>query len=125
MADVNQWVEKAEDDLLGAAALARLRKKPLPDVVCFHCQQCAEKYLKAFLAHHGEDPPKIHDLLELLDSCVEKDPLLAALAGELLAINSYAVSARYPGASSTVAEAREALARARTVRRVLRKTLGL
>jgi HEPN domain-containing protein len=36
------------------------------DTVCFHAQQCAEKYLKALLLQAGSEPPKTHDLRLLL-----------------------------------------------------------
>lgn len=48
-AEVREWLKKAEEDFAGALHLSRRRKKPLPDLVCFHCQQAAEKFLKAFL----------------------------------------------------------------------------
>ena len=32
------------------------------DTVCFHAQQCVEKYLKAFLVLEGIDFPKAHDI---------------------------------------------------------------
>lgn len=45
---VRAWVRKAESDLKVARdELATL--EPATDAVCFHCQQCAEKYLKAYL----------------------------------------------------------------------------
>ena len=43
-----EWVRKAEDDWDGARNLAA-RTPPLIDLACFHCQQAAEKYLKALL----------------------------------------------------------------------------
>jgi len=46
---VTEWVKKAEDNYLSAIALSRRRKSPVPDVICNQCQQCAEKYLKAWL----------------------------------------------------------------------------
>ncbi len=60
-----EWVVKAEADFQGALALSR-RKNPLPDLVCFHCQQCAEKYLKAVLQEWGIPFPKTHVLTDLL-----------------------------------------------------------
>src|SRR2546427_12964205 len=42
------WAKKAENDFETALALMR-RKKVLADSICFHCQQCVEKYLKARL----------------------------------------------------------------------------
>lgn len=44
-----EWVEKTEGDFLTAARESRVRKSPNYDAVCFHAQQCAEKYLKARL----------------------------------------------------------------------------
>ncbi len=38
------WVRKAEEDIGGARDLAA-RKPPGRNLVCFHCQQAAEKYL--------------------------------------------------------------------------------
>ncbi|MCZ6676164.1 MAG: HEPN domain-containing protein [Candidatus Poribacteria bacterium] len=61
---VDEWIEKAEADFKGAVALNRRRKDPLPDLVCYHCQQSAEKYLKAFLIAQGITPPRIHDLVQ-------------------------------------------------------------
>ena len=55
-----EWVGKAEDDALAAARLAHGRK-PFHDQVCFHCQQLAEKYLKALLEELGHPVPKTHD----------------------------------------------------------------
>jgi hypothetical protein len=48
-AATRDWITKAEHDHLAAADLARRRKLPLHDMVCFHCQQSAEMYLKACL----------------------------------------------------------------------------
>jgi len=45
----SEWVEKAEGDLATAKREIRVRKAPNFDAVCFHAQQCAEKYLKALL----------------------------------------------------------------------------
>ena len=61
-----EWVAKAEADYEGAVDLRRRRKNPLPDLVCFHCQQCAEKYLKAILQEAGIAFPKTHVLADLL-----------------------------------------------------------
>jgi hypothetical protein len=57
-AATRDWCAKAEGDFLAAKALARRRKVPLHDQVCFHCQQSAEKYLKARLEEAGIHYPK-------------------------------------------------------------------
>lgn len=65
-----EWVRKAEDDHRVALKLHR-GKEPLHDQLCFHCQQSAEKYLKALLEEQGQSIPYTHilrDLLALLSS---------------------------------------------------------
>ena len=48
------WVAKAEGDY--AVAVRELgTAAPVFDAVCFHAQQCAEKYLKAFSVRIAEN----------------------------------------------------------------------
>src|ERR1700691_65874 len=74
-ASTREWVLKAEEDFLAAAALNRLRKKPLWNIVCFHVQQAVEKYLKARLEEAGLSVPRTHDLLHLLNLATPIEPL--------------------------------------------------
>jgi HEPN domain-containing protein len=48
---VREWVDKAENDLKNAAHTLKMGEKCPTDTVCFHAQQCVEKYLKAFLVY--------------------------------------------------------------------------
>jgi HEPN domain-containing protein len=59
-----EWVAKAEAEYEGAAALKR-RQNPLHDLVCFLCQQSAEKYLKAILQEAGVAFPKTRVVAEI------------------------------------------------------------
>lgn len=61
-----QWVERAEGDLTNAEYTLTLREKCPLGTVCFHAQQCAEKYLKARLTLLAVPFPRTHDLPELL-----------------------------------------------------------
>ena len=63
---VSQWVEKAEHDLRNAEHTLTLQEDCPFDTVCYHAQQCAEKYLKAFLISKSQDFPRTHDLRLLL-----------------------------------------------------------
>lgn len=63
---VAEWISKAEGDFLTAGRELRARKSPNYDAVCFHAQQCAEKYLKAVLQENERNIPKIHNLIELM-----------------------------------------------------------
>jgi HEPN domain-containing protein len=70
---------------------------PVPlELVCYHCQQSAEKYLKVFLISQGETPPYIHDLPELLKLCKEKNPRFAELAQVCSQLTGYGIQPRYP-----------------------------
>ena len=120
-----EWVHKAEEDYLAALTLARQKKISTPNAVCFHAQQCAEKYLKAFLAARDVDIPRIHDLNQLNDLCTALDADFAMLAESLIALNPYAVEFRYPGESATVEEARHAITLMQQVRSFIRAKLGL
>lgn len=81
-------------------------------VVCFHAQQAAEKYLKAFLVSRGIRVERTHDLEFLLGECQKHEPGLVALLNDCQALSSYAVDSRYPDVMSSDAEklARDAVA---------------
>lgn len=61
-----EWVIKAENDLKNAAHTLKMGKACPTDTVCFHAQQCVEKYLKALLVACGMESPKTHDLGQLV-----------------------------------------------------------
>ena len=115
------WVEKAEHDLAAAAHLLTLGDTCPFDVVCFHAQQTAEKYLKALLVARASDFPKTHDLVVLARHLgavppAELDP--AALPS----LNRYSTEARYPGEWDPITrdDAERALATARGIRAIVR-----
>lgn len=120
---VAQWIEKAEHDVLAADILVRAERVPW-DVVCFHAQQIAEKYLKACLTAHRAYVPKTHDLLELLSLILPLDPSFGHLKEELLVLTDFSVESRYPDAWQGPDEetGRDAYDRARKVREAVRKT---
>jgi HEPN domain-containing protein len=120
-----EWVEKAENDFLAASQLLRRRKDVASDVACFLCQQCLEKYFKARLVEAGVAFPRTHDLLVLLKLCATVEPLWLAYARMVDAMSDYAVDFRYPGHSTTMAEARQALKDCHVLRAEARASLGL
>lgn len=64
-----EWFELAELDLGTAIFLLQMKPKPL-EIICYHCQQCAEKFLKGFIANNGGLIAKSHDLLFLIKNAV-------------------------------------------------------
>ncbi|MCC6299294.1 MAG: HEPN domain-containing protein [Anaerolineales bacterium] len=120
-----EWAQKAEDDFVVAQKMYRARKRPVYDAVCFHAQQCAEKYLKAFLQEHGRDIPKIHKLLDLLKLCKEVDASLEFLVTDLKELERFSVNVRYPGVSAEKDEAKFALKSVKAVRDFFRQRLRI
>ena len=103
----------------------RARKSPNYDAVCFHCQQCAEKYLKGQLQEESIPIPKTHDLGKLLDLLLPVYPLWAGLRLALDTLSAYAVDFRYPGDSASRKEAQDAVKLCRSVRETARLSFGL
>ncbi len=121
---VGQWVHKADQDTRAAESLLAA-EPPLPYPSCFHSQQAAEKYLKAFLVRNGVDFPKTHDIQEVLDLVEPIDTDLAHSLEDAIALTQYAVEARYPGGmpEPDAEEAQAALALAEKVRDAVMRAL--
>jgi len=90
-----EWLKIAETDLDSADFLQGM--KPIPiEIICYHCQQSAEKYLKGFLALKGEVIEKIHDLVRLNKICHKYDKDFGSIEEECLMLTDFAVNVRYP-----------------------------
>jgi HEPN domain-containing protein len=120
-----EWVEKAEGDYATAGRELRARLRPNYDAACFHAQQTAEKYLKAFLHEHGVTFPKIHDLIELLELCLRLDPTFESQRDLLILLDRYAVRYRYPGESADKDEAQRTFQASTAVRQFAREKLNI
>jgi HEPN domain-containing protein len=120
-----EWITKAEGDFSTAGRELKVRKSPNLDTVCFHSQQVAEKYLKAFLQENGQSIPKTHILLDLLALCIKIDPTFQIIRADLNILEGYAVQFRYPGQSADKTEAKSAYKTATVARDFIRNRLGL
>lgn len=89
---VQGWLRKAESDRV--ALDASLQAGAL-DAACFHAQQAAEKYLKAYLIHAGVTFPFTHNLAKLLELCTGADPSFGSLTSVVEPLTPYAVELRY------------------------------
>jgi len=119
-----EWIVKAENDLKNAAHTLRLGADCPTDTVCFHSQQCVEKYLKASLVVLEIAFPRTHDI-EALIGLLPKHVQIALTIEQQRRLTEYATTMRYPGpyAPATLSEAKEAVKLARRVRREIRKLL--
>lgn len=121
---VGEWVEKAEHDLVAATFALEMGEDCPADTVCFHAQQCVEKYLKAALVWQGTPFPKTHDVWEILLLLAEATrPALTPK--EARRLTEYATVTRYPGDYEPLAleEAKRAVALARRIRAAVRRLL--
>src|SRR6058998_607465 len=96
----SRWVKKAEADWRGALKLDTEPNR-LNDLIGFHCQQAAEKYLKALLQELGLPVPRTHNLEDLLDLLLPHDSTLKGVRRSLTTLTDFAVDYRYPGMSGT------------------------
>jgi len=93
---VKNWLSIADDDLKTVYNELKA-KEPVTRAICFHAQQCVEKYLKAYLTFKQKYFRKTHDIEELIFLCLETDKEFEKLrdikAHELI---KYGVEVRYP-----------------------------
>jgi HEPN domain-containing protein len=120
-----EWVTKAEGDFATAGRELRARKSPNYDAVCFHAQQCAEKYLKATLQDNEKHIPKIHNLIELMLLCEEMDGSFEFLRSDLVIMERFSVHVRYPGEIAEKEDAQATYAAAGAVRTFIKQKLGM
>jgi HEPN domain-containing protein len=66
------------------------------EIICYHCQQCAEKYLKGFLAWHGKEIIRTHDLTELNKICTGIDASFDGIEEKCLKLTDFGINIRYP-----------------------------
>lgn len=92
-----EWLEKALEDLEAAQRLMEPTPEPIPAPAAFHCQQCAEKALKAYLVAAGIRFRKVHNLTYLLDLCEESGLDTAGFRDDVARLTPFAVAERYPG----------------------------
>jgi HEPN domain-containing protein len=120
-----EWIEKAEGDFATMQREFRARKNPNYDAICFHAQQCAEKYLKPRLAQAGIEFGKIHDLVAILEQALAVQSDWEIFREDLAYLSDFAVSFRYPGESADMDSAADAVRRCRFFRKIARSALGL
>ena len=120
---IKEWVGKAEGDYRAATHLFAVEDATTYDAVCFHAQQCVEKYLKAILVDHSLPVPKTHDIGKLFG--LLPAPLTIRLTPEQMRwLTAFATEFRYPGGdAASEADAKEALATATNIRAAVRAIL--
>jgi HEPN domain-containing protein len=120
---VDEWIEKADLDFDTVVRL--IPEERFRDIVAFHAQQAAEKYLKALLTRHQIEFPKTHAIRRLLILLQPVDPALAQALDEASWLSPFGADIRYPGDRPQTCPGDEARAHhlARKVRETIRAAL--
>ena len=110
LADVKAWLSRAADDLLAAEHDMKAGERLFGEAA-FHCQQAAEKAMKALLTWHDRPFRRTHNLEELGRQIAQLDANLAPLVDAAVVLTEYAWAYRYPGGvpQPALEEAQEAL----------------
>ena len=103
--EYREWLVFARTDFDSAKYLDNAPFHPRPlNVICYHCQQAAEKAVKALIVYFGSQGgmPKVHDisfLMNQIKNIVRKEKGIE-LGDDLLLIadslSKYGVAPRYP-----------------------------
>jgi HEPN domain-containing protein len=91
---IREWIEKADEDFGFACSV--IEDSSYYAQICFHFQQAAEKYLKAFIVAYELEFRKSHELLELLGICRAQDQTFASIEDECNYLNRFYIDTRYP-----------------------------
>jgi HEPN domain-containing protein len=124
-ATVQEWIDKAEGDFETASREINVPAHPNYDAVCFHAQQCAEKYLKAAIIDKEKEFPRTHDLLMLLDILLPHEPALEVFRSDLTALSAIGIEVRYPGTCADQEDAAVAIKTAEAIRTAMRRIFRL
>ena len=122
--ETTEWIDKAEGDWTVAQREMRA-PNPVWNVVSFLAQQCAEKYLKAFLEEHNIAFGKTHDLVVLLNSSGGLLLELNSQRPSLAHLSTFGIATRYPGAQADRLASENSMKTAESVRTIVRAKLQL
>ena len=119
--NAQDWFTKADRDLRAAEIMLK-SDDPLPDMACYHAQQCAEKYLKGYLVTRKVPFKFVHELAYLVRLCMDADKDFESLLTPASELQDYATDVRYPPESEgfpTSEDGWAAVERAKTIRRFI------
>ena len=119
-----EWIELAEEDY-AIAKLIQREQLAMLNGMCFHAQQCVEKYLKAWLQEMNIPIPRTHNLEELLNLILPTIPTWRAWKVEISKLSKHAVETRYVGQSPTAEDVDQVMQTCEMIRQEVRAELKL
>lgn len=120
---VKEWVKFADMDFQASKTLMNHFPQPF-EIICYHCQQSAEKYLKAFLISQNQEAPRTHDLIKLRKMCETFDEDFQRIKMETIDLTNYGVLPRYPFEIEILeTDAKLAMKEAETIKEFIKQKL--
>ncbi len=90
----NDWLEFAACDIRAAQLL--MQEEDCYPLAAFHCQQCMEKVLKAYILFKTGQLVDGHNLIWLLKQASKRNASFKQWIDECVYINHFYIEARYP-----------------------------
>ena len=120
----SEWIELAEEDY-AIAKLIQREQLAMLNGMCFHAQQCVEKYLKAWLQEMNIPIPRTRNLEELLNLILPTIPTWQTWIVDISILSKDAVVTRCVGQSPSAEDASLAMETCQMVRKAVRTELNL
>ena len=121
--EFDSWIQIAQDDLKNVEVL--LQQRLLPWIICFHCQQATEKYLKALQVVYLKNYQKEHDLVKIAKTLSDWIKI-EDLYPDFIYLNGLYLADRYPTdrqTKVTIDQAAEVFEKTKKIIKVLEKYL--
>ena len=115
----NEWFVMAQKDLRSAKIL--FDHDADNEIVCFHCQQTSEKYLKGYLIAVTGELQEGHNLLKLCKKAMLHDKNFNVFLKDLAFVNAFYIETRYPALDPLIVSREDTEECFRIVERVLAK----
>jgi HEPN domain-containing protein len=66
------------------------------EIICFHCQQAIEKYLKGYIIYSSGELKEGHSLLKLCKYVMSTEKTFNDLLKDMAFVNTFYIETRYP-----------------------------
>lgn len=96
----NEWFIMAQKDIKSAKIL--FEHDADNEMVCFHCQQAIEKYLKGYLIFKMGELQEGHSLVKLCKKAMACDKIFSKYLKDLAFVNTFYIETRYPAVDPLV-----------------------
>ncbi|MEN6326909.1 MAG: HEPN domain-containing protein [Syntrophomonas sp.] len=92
--EFNEWFRMAQKDIRSARILFQYDADN--EIICFHCQQAIEKYLKGYLVFMNGELQEGHSLIKLCKKAMLQDKSFGELLKDMAYVNTFYLETRYP-----------------------------